>query len=88
MNPVIPLLAARLGGFSRSAPSGSEPSGSPGRCLPIAGICGCSLLLVACKDGQPPQMPDLSPIGNGLSTLGYAILGAAVVLTLGRLIRI
>jgi hypothetical protein len=48
---------------------------------------GIALLLVACKGDQYPAMPDFTPVGDGLKTLGYAIVGGAVVLTLGRMIR-
>jgi hypothetical protein len=51
-------------------------------------VMGLALMLVSCKGGQPPAMPDFTPVGDGLKTLGYAVLGAAVVLTLGRLIRL
>ena len=57
------------------------------RCPPLLLLVGVSLMLAACKSGQPPEMPDLVPVGDGLKTLGYAVLGAAVVLTLGRFIR-
>jgi hypothetical protein len=50
-------------------------------------VVGLALMLVSCKGGQPPPMPDFTPVGDGLKTLGYAVLGAAVVLTLGRLLR-
>ena len=49
-------------------------------------VMGLALTLVSCK-GQVPVMPDFTPVGDGLKTLGYAVLGAAVVLTLGRCLR-
>ena len=57
------------------------------RCPLFLSAIGLALMLVACKDGQTPPMPDFTPIGDGLKTLGYAIVGGAVVLTLGRLLR-
>lgn len=51
-------------------------------------VSALALALVACKSGQQPVMPDMQPVGDGLSVLGYTILGSAVVLTLGRLIRL
>lgn len=58
--------------------------------LPVAGI---TLVLSACNDEnadkQPPPVTvtDTQPVGDGLAVLGFAIVGAAVVIVLGRLLR-
>lgn len=57
--------------------------------LPLAGLV---LALASCSEGSPPEPPavpvtDTAPVGRGLHAVSYAILGAAVVLVLGRLIR-
>ena len=38
---------------------------------------------------EPPPVPvtDTQPVGEGLKVIGYAMLGAAVVVVLGRMIR-
>lgn len=41
--------------------------------------------LVSCAS-QPPTVPDMGPIGDGLRCIGYALIGVAVVITLGRLL--
>jgi len=49
-----------------------------------------ALLVVGCQSAAPPpvvHLPDMVPVGDGLKVLGFAFLGAAVVLTLGRLLR-
>lgn len=35
----------------------------------------------------PVAVTDTEPLGEGIKTLAYALLGASVVLTLGRLLR-
>jgi len=45
------------------------------------------LLLAGC--GHPagvPPTPDMAPLGDGLKVIGYALVAAAVVLTLGKLL--
>jgi len=57
--------------------------------LPLAGLV---LALASCSGGgpnpEPPPMPvtDTEPVGEGLKVIGYALLGGAVVLVLGRLL--
>ena len=59
--------------------------------LPLAGLI---LALASCSGGgsspaPPPSIPvtNTQPIGEGLKVIGYAMLGAAVVVVLGRLIN-
>lgn len=52
-----------------------------------------ALALVSCTgDAAPPPPPpvavtDTRPVGEGLKLIGFSLLGAAVVIVLGRLIR-
>jgi len=67
-----------------------RPTIHPGnRLLLLAPLAGLLLALASCTgDGLPPApLADTGPIGDGLKVLGYAVLGAAVVTVLGRLIR-
>ncbi len=49
-----------------------------------------TLLLFSCEEPPKPQPPapppvtDTTPVGDGLKVVGYALLGAAVVITVGR----
>jgi len=45
------------------------------------------LLLAACvRSTGAPAVPDMVPLGDGLKVIGYALVAAAVVLTLGKLL--
>ena len=58
--------------------------------IPLAGI---TLTLASCSGGglSPEHsgvpVTDTKPVGDGLKTIGYALLGAAVVFVTGKLIR-
>jgi hypothetical protein len=59
--------------------------------IPIAGLV-LALALSSCSEGEPAPAPppvsvDTAPVGEGLKLIGFALLGAAVVTVLGRLIR-
>ena len=49
-----------------------------------------TLLLVGCEGGArsrppaPQPVTDTRPVGDGLKVVGYALLGAAVVITVGK----
>ena len=44
--------------------------------------------LASCSGGiAPPPVVDTEPIGAGLKLIGFALIGVAVVMVLGRLIR-
>jgi hypothetical protein len=47
------------------------------------------LLAAGCVEEPPPPppVPDMAPLGDGLKVIGYAVIGAAVVLTLGKLLE-
>ena len=58
--------------------------------LPVAGLC---MACASCADSPPKPPPppvtvtDTTPVGDGLAVIGFAMLGAAVVCVLGRLVR-
>jgi tellurite resistance protein TehA-like permease len=57
--------------------------------LPLVGL---SFAVASCSGGSSrPRQPtvavtDTKPVGEGLKVLGYAVLGASVVVVFGRLI--
>ena len=56
--------------------------------LPAAGVF---LSLSSCKDDVPAPpasfITDTAPVGDGLKVIGFAVLGAAVVIVLGRMLK-
>jgi hypothetical protein len=56
--------------------------------LPIAGIF---LALSSCNDEStaepPPVVVSMEPVGSGLSILAFGLVGGAVVLALGKLLK-
>ncbi len=58
--------------------------------LPVA---GAFLSVSSCNDYEtnkhtpPVTVTDTQPVGDGLATLAFGIVGAAVVIVLGRLLR-
>jgi hypothetical protein len=60
--------------------------------IPLAGLV-LVLALASCSGGEsppkpsPPPVTDTRPVGEGLKVIGYAMLGAACVVVLGKLIR-
>lgn len=57
--------------------------------LPLAGVI---LALSSCNDDESKQPPQIivtenKATGDGLAVIGFAIVGAAVVIVLGRLLR-
>jgi hypothetical protein len=50
------------------------------------------LLIGSCREAPKretpkPEVTDIKPIGDGLKVIGYAVVGAAVVITVGRVLR-
>ena len=46
------------------------------------------VLLAACNpSASGPAAPDMTPVGDGLKLIGYALVGVSVVLVLGTLLR-
>ena len=50
-------------------------------------IAACLMATACGRHGGAPPPPDLEPIGEGLKVIGFAIVGAAVILGLGRWFR-
>lgn len=54
-------------------------------------LAGLLLTCVSCSESKPtpPRVPvtDTAPIGAGLKVIGFAMLGAAVVGVLGRMLK-
>jgi uncharacterized lipoprotein YajG len=54
-------------------------------CLLLLATGSCEQQTVAAS--PPVPVTDTRPVGDGLKVLGFALLGSAVVIVLGRLIR-
>lgn len=52
-----------------------------------AGACSRPGEVARAAAPLPPVVTDTAPVGDGIKTFAYALLGASVVLTLGRLLR-
>ena len=74
--------------------SSNRPKKRPMKSLLLLSAAGCSLALGSCSEAtpEPPPPPptvtvtDTSPVGDGLKVIGFALLGAAVVVVLGRML--
>ena len=56
------------------------------KCLLLMAGGIAALMLAGCGDAGAPPVPDLGPLGEGLKVIGYAVIAAAVIVTLGKLI--
>jgi hypothetical protein len=55
--------------------------------LILTGGTAIMLLLTACGGTTvTPPVPDMVPLGDGIKVLAYAVIAAAVVVTLGKLL--
>lgn len=70
-----------------------RPVPHPIRILLLLPVAGVILALSSCNDDEankhapPVAITDTKPVGEGLAVIGFAIVGAAVVIVLGRLLR-
>lgn len=55
-------------------------------CLLLLPLAACALACVSCQDQGPP-MVDTTPLGDGLKVIGYAVVAAAVLGVLGKLVK-
>jgi hypothetical protein len=60
--------------------------------LPPLALAGLVLASASCKELDPTSscpapVIDTAPLGDGLKVIGYGVLGAAVVVVLGRMLR-
>lgn len=46
----------------------------------------CSIACASCTEQGPPIV-DTTPLGDGLKVIGYAVIGAAVLGVLGKLVK-
>lgn len=59
----------------------------------LAACLALPLLTSGCSEPLPESpspkaaVTDTAPLGDGIKTLAYALLGASIVVTLGRLLR-
>ena len=56
------------------------------RALLALPLVACVLACASCTEQGPPVV-DTSPLGEGLKVIGYAIVGAAVLGVLGKLVK-
>ncbi len=56
------------------------------RSLLLLPVIVCALASVSCQEQGPP-MVDTTPLGDGLKVIGYALVGAAVLGVLGKLVK-
>jgi hypothetical protein len=77
---MIPIAISRLSsGCRRLAPRDA-------RSLLLLPLTGCLLACVSCTDQGPPIV-DTTPLGDGLKVIGYAVVAAAVLAVLGKLVK-
>jgi len=54
-------------------------------------LAGLLLTCVSCSESKPTPprvtVTDTAPVGEGLKVIGFAVLGAAVVGVLGRMLK-
>ena len=60
-----------------------SPAAAPLKAATGAPIIGCALACISCQDPSQPIV-DVSPLGDGLKVIGYALVGAAVLGVLGK----
>lgn len=82
-HPHLPALRQRCRRETRSL--------KPLLLLPVAGLF-LAMALASCSETSspkppPPPVTDTRPVGEGLKVIGFAMLGAAVVVVLGKMIR-
>ena len=78
----------RLTRLDPSPRAASRPSLKILLLLPVAGLfMACASCSESPSKPPPPPVTDTRPVGEGLKVIGFAMLGAAVVCVLGRLLR-
>ena len=79
--------------FTNHPPS-SGPKNRPMKSLLQLSAAGGFMALGSCSEALPKPLPppptvtvtDTEPVGDGLKVIGFAMLGAAVVVVLGRML--
>ncbi len=86
MISINPSCSASRSG-SHSNPSGRRVAKS----LFMLPVIGCVLACASCNGGDSlpgiEVVADTQPIGAGLKVIGFALVGASVVVVIGRLIK-
>ena len=81
--------------FIKNHPPASGPKKRPMKSLLLLSAAGCFMALGSCSEATPKPPPpppqtvtvtDTEPVGDGLKVIGFAMLGAAVVVVLGRML--
>lgn len=75
-------------------PPASGPKKRPMKSLLLLFAAGGFMALNSCSEAPPKPLPppptvtvtDTEPVGDGLKVIGFAMLGAAVVVVLGRML--
>ena len=70
--------------------SGRRDKSRRRKTLLLLPLLGCPMAVGACQDAPPPSLRPCRrtrPVGTGLEVIGCALLGAAVVAVLGRLLN-
>ena len=75
-------------------PPASGPKKCPIKSLLLLSAAGGFMALGSCSEAPPKSPPppptvtvtDTEPVGDGLKVIGFAMLGAAVVVVLGRML--
>jgi hypothetical protein len=78
----------------KNHPSSNRLKKHPIKSLLLLSAAGCFMALSSCSEAPPEAPPpppmvtvtDTSPVGDGLKVIGFAMLGAAVVVVLGRML--
>lgn len=87
MIPTIPLiLRVRLFRHPMAWLRRNLPGARKLMLLPVASVF---LTCASCESSSSSSVPlvDTAPLGQGLQVIGYAIVGAAVLVVLGKLIK-
>jgi len=63
-----------------------SPSRSASSTLKLLPLLACLLACVSCQEQGAPLV-DTTPLGDGLRVIAYAVVGAAVLGVLGKLVK-
>ena len=82
---MIPILVSKSSANGRSRPRSALTFIT---LLPLV-VCviACVLTCVSCTDETSSTLVDVTPLGDGLRVLAYAILGVGVLGVLGKLVK-
>ncbi len=61
--------------------------GKEGRMIRFGLLALLTMLAASCASTVSAPVPDFGPVGDGLKVVGFAIVGAAVVISASRLIK-